>query len=59
MTASAAAIAIDSPASVVEIQVRVDASMTSDLPTSAASGKPLASALPNVARSGVTPDNSW
>jgi hypothetical protein len=51
--------AIDSPASVLEIHVRPAASMTPRVPTTAASGNPLAIALPNAARSGFTPDNSW
>ena len=54
-TASAAANAVDSLASVEEIQVRRAASMSGALPTTADSGYPLASAFPKAARSGVTP----
>ena len=57
-TASAAASADDSLASVEEIQVRRAASISAACPTTAASGKPFASALPNVARSGVMPQLS-
>ena len=52
-------IAAFSLASVDEIQVRFAQSMRSARPHTAASGYPFASALPNAARSGVTPESCW
>src|SRR2546425_3164187 len=59
IVARAAASESASPPNVTEKKISSKTSMISRRPTTAASGNPLAIALPKQARSGTTPNRSW